>query len=235
MTPLIEARGIRIAHRLKPIDLSFLPGEMVAVVGANGDGKTSLLRALAQVEDVEGDVLIGGETLAGLAPNRRARLVGLLPASREMAWPICVRDVISLGGAGHSPNAVDEQLEAFELQAFADRRVDRLSTGERSRALLARIFAASPRLMLLDEPMANLDPYWVRRLLVLLRNRVGSEGSVGLVALHDLGQMARFDRVIAVRNGLVAFDGTPQMLLESEIFLEVFRIPAEALGLTSTR
>ena len=230
MTSLVEAQGIAIPGRLDPVDLAFLSGEMIAVVGPNGGGKTSLLRALAQVEDAGGEVRIAGELLSGLAPNRRARLVGLLPASREMAWPISIRDLLKLGPGPLELNSFDEALERFELVEMAERRVDRLSTGERSRALLARMFAAGPRLMLLDEPLAHLDPYWVRELMGLLRTRADEKAAI-LVALHDLTQLARFDRVVAIHNGSVAFDGTARNFLKSEEFVHVFRLGAEALGL----
>ena len=232
MTPLVEAKGIAIPGRLEPMDLTVRAGELVAIVGPNGGGKTSLLRALAQVEGTVGEVRIAGETLASLAPNRRMRLVGLLPASREMVWPIAVRDLVTLGLGDHGAGAVEGALEAFELDALAGRTVDRLSTGERSRVLLARMFAARPRLMLLDEPLANLDPYWVRELLHRLQARRTEVETATLASLHDLTQLRHFDRVIAVVHGTVAFDGPPRNFLESQEFTRVFRVTANDLELS---
>ena len=231
MTSLAKAKGIAIPARLDPVDFAFRAGELIAVVGPNGGGKTSLLRALAQVEDAEGDVWIAGERLSGLAPNRRSRLVGFLPASREMVWPIAVRDLVTLGLSDRATTAVDEAISKFELGSLAERRVDCLSTGERSRALLARMFAAKPRLMLLDEPLANLDPYWSCKLLDELKVRAKQADSATLVSLHDLSQMQQFDRVIAIEHGSVAFDGVPRSFLKSPDFAKVFRLSADALGI----
>lgn len=232
MTSLVEAKGIAIPARLDPVDLSFAPGEVTAVVGPNGGGKTSLLRALAQVEDVEGDVWIAGERLSTLAPNRRERLVGFLPASREMVWPITVRDLVKLGLSELALAAVDEAIRTFELTQLTERRVDRLSTGERSRVLLARMFAAKPRLSLLDEPLANLDPFWSRKLLGQLKIGTAQDESAVVVSLHDLSQLWHFDRVIAIDSGSVAFDGTPSSFLKSRDFSRVFRLSADAFGIS---
>lgn len=232
MTPLVEAKGIAIPGRLEPMDLTVRAGDLVAIVGPNGGGKTSLLRALAQVEGTVGDVRIAGEPLSILAPNRRSRLVGLLPASREMVWPITVRDLVMLGLGSHDAGAVKDALTAFELDALAGRAVDRLSTGERSRTLLARMFAARPRLMLLDEPLANLDPYWVREFVHRLQARRTEVETATLASLHDLTQLRHFDRVIAMVHGAIAFDGAPGDFLKSEEFTRVFRVTAKDLKLS---
>ena len=230
MTALVEGRGVAIPGRLEPTDLTLDSGEMVALVGPNGGGKTSLLRALGQVEEAQGQVRVGGERVRDMPPNRRSRLVGFLPASRELAWPIAVRDLVRLGlpkGA-----AVEPMLALLDLKDLADRRVDRLSTGERSRALVGRLLAAAPRLLLLDEPLSNLDPYWVRRLTVAVRESVEKQGSAALVSVHDLAQLPSFDRVIAVAGGAISFQGTPADFLAGPLFERIFRISAESAGVS---
>ncbi|MEO5640348.1 MAG: ABC transporter ATP-binding protein [Sphingomicrobium sp.] len=208
MTSLVRATGLALAARLSPTDFASPGGELIALVGPNGGGKTSLLRALAGVEAAAGAVAVGGEELDRVGEARRRLLVALLPASREVAWPIAVRDVIALGLRASDPKRVEELIAAFELEPLANRSIGAISTGERARALMARALAARPRLLLLDEPLANLDPYWVLRTLELLR-AAASEGATVMVALHDLAQIERFDRLLLLKDGQVKADGTP--------------------------
>ena len=226
MTSLV-AHGIGLDGRLCPTDLEVAAGTMAALVGPNGGGKTSLLRALARVEQALGQVIINGEDIDQLGEARRRRLLAFLPASREVGWPIAARDVIALGLGARDDRRVEELLAQFELDALATRPIDRLSTGERARVLLARAFAARPHLLLLDEPLSNLEPYWVLRLIEILR-ATSAEGAAVLVALHDLGQLASFDRALLIADGGVQMDETPANLMASERFEEIFRIsPAD--------
>jgi iron complex transport system ATP-binding protein len=158
MTALLEARGVAIAGRLQPTDLQCAAGEMVAIIGPNGAGKSSLLRALAATELDQGEVIVDGEMVASAPPPRRMRLLSFLPATRSLVWPISARDVIALGLPAPDSDRIDELIDLLELTALAARPVNSLSTGERSRVLFARALAARPRLLLLDEPLSNLDP-----------------------------------------------------------------------------
>ena len=221
----LAATGIALPCRLRATDLRLEAGQLIALVGPNGGGKTSLLRALAGVEDASGEVRIDGELVAGLDEARRGALLAFLPASRELGWPIAARDVIALGLAKRDEARIEQLIHLLELEALADRPINRLSTGERTRVLLARAMAAGPKLLLLDEPFANLEPYWVLRLADILRD-IANEGTLILVALHDLGQLDRFDRALLVAGGTVQMEEAPADLMASERFEDVFRITA---------
>lgn len=228
MTSILDAQGVEIPGRLAPADLRVEQPSLVALIGPNGSGKTSLLRALGRIEQAGGRVTVDGELLASAPPARRMRLLGFLPASRDIVWPIPARDVIALGLPVPDGERVEELLGALELSAMADRPVDRLSTGERTRVLLARAIAAKPRLLLLDEPLSNLDPYWVLRTLELLRALVRQERCGAIVALHDLTYLDEFDRVLLVVRGRIAADDEPRRLLSGSSFSEAFGIvPAD--------
>ncbi len=223
MTPLLDARGLSIEGRLASTDLRIGGGELVALIGPNGGGKTSLLRALADVERTSGDVRIDGEDLHAARPARRPYLATFLPASRELVWPISASDVIALGLPRPDPNRAHELLELLELNALSNRPVDRLSTGERTRVLFARALAAKPRLLLLDEPLSNLDPYWVLRLIEILRE-VTSNGNAALVALHDIDRIRAFDRALLLSKGRLEADLPPADMLDSRELADAFRI-----------
>jgi len=223
MTSLLDAREIEIPRRLCPTDLSVAEGQLVALIGPNGCGKTSLLRACAAVEGSSQRLTVDGEDLRHASPPRRTRLLGYMPASRELVWPIQVRDVIALGLPSPDPDRVDELIALLELEALAGRPTDRLSTGERARVLLARVLAPRPRVLLLDEPLSNLDPYWVLRLLDLLR-AVATSGAAVIVALHDIDRMAAFDRVVLVESGKIKADEPPASMFASEELQDAFRI-----------
>lgn len=211
MTSLVEAVGLSIEGRLTTTAFSSSGSELIAAIGPNGGGKTSLLRALARVEGVGGTVLVDGQALDKLGEAHRRRLVAFLPASREVAWPIAVRDLIALGLPAKDVARVEELVDAFALGSLGDRAIGSLSTGERARALLARALAARPHLLLLDEPLSNLDPYWVLRTMDLLRTAAAG-GSTVIVALHDIGQIDKFDRLLLLDDGQVVADGTPTAL-----------------------
>ena len=224
MTMLIEARGLRIPGRLAPMDLVVEAPQFVCLVGPNGSGKTSLLHALAGIGGAEGAIRIDGHDPSAVSRDARKRLVAYLPASRDVAWPVTGRSLVALGlPSGAGDEEADRALAATGAAAFAERRVDRLSTGERSRILIARALAPRPRLLLLDEPAANLDPAWQLRLMAHLRD-FARERTV-IAAMHDLDLAARFaDRMLVLDGGRVVADGAPHDLIDGEEVRRVFGI-----------
>ena len=230
MTPLLEARRIGLAGRLKPTDLDSRSGEMVAVIGPNGAGKTTLLRSLASIDRAEGHVLIDGESVEEAPPTRRMRLLSFLPATRSLVWPISVSDVVALGLPSPDDERVDDLIGQLELGPLAQRPVNHLSTGERSRVLLARALAARPRLLLLDEPLSNLDPYWVLRTLEILRSETAQTQCAVLASLHNLSQVGAFDRVLLVDDGEIIADAVPAEVFDLPQLARAFRIEKAGKG-----
>ncbi|HEX8063503.1 MAG TPA: ABC transporter ATP-binding protein [Allosphingosinicella sp.] len=221
MTDLLLAERIGLSGRLETGDFRMGSAELVCLVGPNGSGKTSLLHALARIGGPSGEVRIDGSRPETLAPARRRRLLSYLPASRDIAWPLAAEDVIRLGA---DEAEAREAMAALDLAPFARRRVDRLSTGERSRVLIARALAPRPRLLLLDEPVANLDPLWQLKLMEILRKSVEA-GHGAVVAMHDLDLAARFaDRLVLMEKGTIVADGAPATVLGSARLEAVFGI-----------
>jgi iron complex transport system ATP-binding protein len=222
---------------LNGITLRVSPGELVTLLGPNGAGKTTLLRAaLGLVPCERGGVALGGNDPAGLPSLERARRAAYLPQQRPLAWPLSVRDVVSLGrfafGAvpgrlrGEDAAAVDAAIHACDLQALEARRADALSGGELSRVHVARAMAARAPLLLADEPIAALDPLHQIQVMTLLRAYVDA-GNAALVVLHDAALAARFSHRLAWLCGArLLADGPPRDTLTAERMAEVYAVDA---------
>jgi len=229
MTPLVTASGLSLAGRLRETSLTLEAGALTCLIGPNGSGKTSLLHAIAGIGRPAGNVRIDAVDPAGLAPAQLQRLLGFLPASRDVKWPLTAADLIALGGAGEPEIA--RILVDLDLAALAGRRIDLMSTGERSRVLIARALAARPKLLLLDEPVANLDPLWQLRLMDYLRGLARDQGCALLIAAHDLDLAGRYaDRLIIMDEGRIAADGAPGALLASPHIKAIFGIERGEAG-----
>jgi iron complex transport system ATP-binding protein len=198
---MLEASGLAIPGRLFDVSLQIAAGELVCLVGPNGSGKTSLLHALAGIGRPSGRVNLDSVDPRIVGPSQRPHELTYLPATRDVPWPLLARDLIALGGGGST-------FPSLELDNLLDRRMDRLSTGERSRVLIARALAPRPKLLLLDEPTANLDPLWQIRLMELVQQEVAAGDRAALIAIHDLGAALRYaDRILVMDKGRIAAEG----------------------------
>ncbi|MBA3510843.1 ABC transporter ATP-binding protein [Sphingomonas sp.] len=206
---LLVATGLRIPRRLDETSVTIEAGTLACLIGPNGSGKTSLLHAIAGIGSPGGRVRIDDIDPFRLGPPGRQRLLTYLPASRDVKWPLVARDLIRLGGE----DDIEQVLADLDLEPLGDRRVDQLSTGERARVLLARALAPRPKLLLLDEPVANLDPLWQVKLMERLRTLTRQPGRAVLMASHDLDLAGRFaDRLIVMDKTRAVADGGPEIL-----------------------
>jgi iron complex transport system ATP-binding protein len=226
VSALLIAERLSLPERLKETSIALQAGELTCLIGPNGSGKTSLLHALAGIHDPAGTVSIGGIDPARAAPAERQRLFSYLPASRDARWPLSAYDLIALGCPGSEERPrIPSLLEELDLSSFADRPVDTMSTGERSRVLIARALVARPKVLLLDEPAANLDPYWQLRLMDYLRASVAANDQAALVAIHDLELARHFaGRLIIMDGGEIVADGEAAALLSGPVIPRVFGI-----------
>jgi iron complex transport system ATP-binding protein len=225
----LHGAGVRLGGRpvLEAADFEARAGELVGVIGPNGAGKTTLLRAALGLQPlIAGRAELGGKDVAGLSDAERARLAGYLPQERKAAWNLAAETVASLG-APFAPPAealavAREMLARVGLTGLERRGVLDMSGGERARVLLARLLATRAPLLVADEPAAGLDPDAQLLALDILRDQA-RRGTAVVVTLHDLTLAARFcDRLVALRAGRVAFQGTPEAVLSPEGLKAVF-------------
>jgi len=231
MTELI-AKGLTLADRLVDAKFRLSPGELVAIVGPNGSGKSTLMRLLAgQGRPNKGSVGLDGHEIARLSPIERARRLAYLPQRTEVAWPITVADMVALGrfafGGAEVVRGADEAarwLEEVGCAALARRSTATLSGGELALVALARVFAAEAPLLLLDEPVAALDPR--RQLDIMTRLEARSRAGQGIaVVLHDLNLAAQFARrIIWMKAGSIVAETRPAASAIAEHAADVFDV-----------
>jgi iron complex transport system ATP-binding protein len=229
MSALMTANdlGVTLRHRavLAGIALALAPGEVVGLIGPNGAGKTTLLRALAGLVAAQGRITLEGRPLRDFTPAERGQRIGFLPQDGGVAWALPVEELVALGrlprsGPFRAPGGADRAavaraLATLELEPLRRRPVTELSGGERARALLARVLAGEPRLLLADEPVAGLDPAHQLRVMAELR-RLAAAGTAVVVVLHDLTLAARScDRLLLLDEGRLVLQGAPLEVLGS--------------------
>jgi cobalamin transport system ATP-binding protein len=208
-------------------------GEWVGLIGANGAGKSSLLRAVANLVAHEGEVRIGGDVLGRLAPRRRARLVAYVAQQPELPAGMTVLDYALLGRTPHigyfgvesrqDRERCADVLDRIGLAALAERHLATLSGGELQRAVLARALAQEAPVLLLDEPTSALDLGRRVDALELVDELRRERGLTVVSAMHDLTLAAQFaDRLVLLSAGRVVASGTPAEVLDERVLSECF-------------
>lgn len=216
------------------VNVSVPRGAVFGLVGVNGSGKSTLLKALAGLRPpTAGTVTVDGREVAGVKPRERATMVAYVGQEETPPEDLLLGEMVAMGRIPHrSPWAADRESDRrIVLQALrdvgmdhaADRRCDRLSGGERRRAMLARGLAQQAGLLILDEPTNHLDIHHQIHLLETLRTL----GRTVIVALHDLSLAATFcDRVAVLDGGRLRVAGPAEEALSPEVVESVFSVPA---------
>lgn len=212
-------------------------GEIVGLIGGNGVGKSTLLRALAGVVAPDAGVIrLDGAALSPKASKTRARQVAFMPQGQSVHWPIDVHQLVALGRLPHlgplsaisaaDEAAVSRAMIRADVAALAQRAATSLSAGERARALLARALAVEAEVLLADEPTAALDPLHQLQVMGLLRD-LAREGRLVVVVLHDLALAARYcDRLLLMKDGRILAAGDPATVLTRETLAEAYGVEA---------
>lgn len=221
----------RIVDGLSLPDLR--PGELTVLAGPNAAGKSTLLRAVAQLTPYRGAITLDGRDLAQLPGRERAQLVGFMPQTLPAGSSLIVLQSIlaALRATGETPAAEADAaamavLERLGIAELALRPLNQLSGGQRQMVSLAQAIVRDPRLLLLDEPTSALDLARQVRLLAELR-RLAAEGRVVVAVLHDLALAAQWaDRIVVLHGGTVHSHGPPAEVLTPAMLAQVYRVEA---------
>jgi iron complex transport system ATP-binding protein len=229
-TKLTLMRGGRVI--LQDLSLAAMGGEFIAVIGPNGAGKSTLLAALAGLSRPDsGTVQLDAVPVAGLTARDLARRRGYLPQNARCEWPLAVERMVALGLAplGHEDAArVDAVLADCDLLALRKQAVTTLSGGELARAMLARALVADPAVLIVDEPLAGLDPRHAWDAARRLRSLAMEQRRLVIASIHDLNIALRLaTRVWALRDGRLLADGAPEAVLDGALLGALFDMKVE--------
>ncbi|MDB5725941.1 MAG: transporter family protein [Novosphingobium sp.] len=235
MTALSVELGRRTV--LRDVSATVCGGELVGVIGPNGAGKSTLVRALLGLIDASGgEVTIDGHAVEDMAPRDVARSLAYLPQGQTLHWPLSVQRLVALGRLPHlapmsrlgpeDRDAVAEAMHRADVTHLAERIATELSGGERARVMLARALAVGAKGLVVDEPLAALDPgHQIDVMHLLAREAEG--GALVIAVLHDLTMAARFcTRLLLVDQGALIADGAPAEVLTHQRMADIYGITA---------
>ncbi|MGX9145031.1 heme ABC transporter ATP-binding protein [Mesorhizobium sp. 128a] len=239
---MIEARDVSVAIGGKRIvtnvDFVARPGEIAAIVGPNGSGKTTFLKALSGDLTFTGTIAVNGRNLADMKPVEAATARAVLPQATTLCFPFTVHEVVRLGLVGGRSGVLsgeddrlpERALARVDLDGFAGRFYQELSGGEQQRVQLARVLCqvwapvldGKPRYLFLDEPVSSLDIKHQLIIMNIARDFARRGGGV-IAILHDLNLTAMYaDRIFVMHRGRLAADGSPQEVLSDDLIEKVF-------------
>jgi zinc/manganese transport system ATP-binding protein len=233
-TEVLSVDGVSVTLSGRPIldDVSFVvrAGEFTGLIGSNGAGKTTLLRVILGLQRPSA----GQVRILGAPRTSRNRLVGYVPQKilLDPDMPLRARDVVALGIDGNRfgmpipskrrTHAVDEMLDAVDAREFADARVGNLSGGEQQRVLIAHALISRPKLLLMDEPLANLDLRSGQEVVALL-DRIADEQQIAvLLSAHEMNPLLPvMDRIVYIAGGRAA-SGTTDAVVRDDVLSALY-------------
>jgi ABC-type cobalamin/Fe3+-siderophores transport system ATPase subunit len=234
----LRGEGLTLAYDDRTVvdglDVTIPDGSFTVVVGPNACGKSTMLRALAQMlKPKSGRVVLDGEAIQSLPSKEVARRLGLLPQSSIAPDAITVADLVARGRYPHQKllrqwsrddeAAVKAAMEATRVSDLADRAVDELSGGQRQRVWLAMALAQETPLLLLDEPTTFLDITHQIEVLDLCAELHEEQGRTLVAVLHDLNHACRYaTHLIAMADGAIVAEGDPQEIVDADLVERVF-------------
>ena len=237
---MLEVQNISINYGVcavvRNVSFELKAGKIIALLGANGAGKTTILKSLNGGLPVsEGAITLDGKFISDFSRREIARKIAVIAQETETKFPVSVLEFVLAGrfarGAAFGWETENDLqialdcLEQCDLKNYENRLMNRLSGGERQRVVLARALTTEARILLLDEPTANLDLAHQALLFRLIKNRCERDESAAIVITHDLNLASEFaDEIILLKNGAIQSKGAPETVLTGENLQQVFNV-----------
>lgn len=240
--PAIEAKNIAVGYDDKVIipemNVEIPQGKITSIIGPNGCGKSTLLKSIARIIPIKkGEIILDGKNILKMPTIQVAQKMALLPQGPEAPAGLRVEELVSFGrypyqkGFGkltkEDLRIIDWALQETKTESLKNRSVDTLSGGQRQRVWIAMALAQNTPIILLDEPTTYLDMAHQLEILELLKKLNEEEHKTIALVIHDLNQAARFsDYLIAMKDGHVLYEGTPEEIMSKKVLKDVFSLDA---------
>lgn len=236
---MLKAQNVTIKYDthevLRDVSFELASGKITAILGENGAGKTTLLKSLNGGLPISaGEIFLDGKSLKNYSRREVSRKISVVAQENETKFPIKVLEFVLAGRFAHGGvfgwenerdvSAAKDALRKCDLENFESRLMNELSGGERQRVVFARALATDAKILLLDEPTANLDLAHQSLMFRLIREKCDSEDSSAVVITHDLNLAAAFaDEILLLKEGQIRAKGAPDEVLKTETLREVFK------------
>jgi len=234
----LEMQNISLGYNSQPIlrdiNLKASPSELVGLIGPNGSGKSTIIKAISRViAPIAGSILLDGKDITGISRIELARLVGVVPQMPLLPSAFTAFDIVLMGRNPHLGLFQSEGQRDWALvwqamdrtitRPLANRRVNELSGGEIQCLLIARVLVQETKVILLDEPTANLDIGRQLEILDMIKTLCVENSYTVLAALHDLNLAAQYcNRLYLINQGRIHAQGTPAEVITDQNIKEVY-------------
>lgn len=244
---MIQLEGVEKAYtssggqtKIGPVTVEIPAGGITALIGPNGAGKSTILTMIGRLLEADsGTISVAGHDVTHTKSSQLAKVLSILRQENHFVSRLTVRQLVGFGRFPYSKGRLTSQdhkivsqyIEFLGLNALADRFLDELSGGQRQRAYVAMVLAQETDYVLLDEPLNNLDIAHSVEMMSHLEHAAKELGRTIVVVLHDINCAARYaDYIVALKNGAVAYHGSPQEIMNEQCLSDVFGTPIEILS-----